>query len=366
MESCRAAERALVAALVMGQADPAELSGRLRSSDFTDPAAGACFAAALGRTGAAGAVLDLPELLRSRGVLRSDGYPIRELLEWLPSLPVPTHPEAWATLVVAGSMGRVVQACGTRLVQVTDGWDLARPEAGRVLTMAAAQRAALHGALRRWDDLPAAWRDTLPARSLQRIPPPEASRPTLIGDRELEREVLAGAVAVPALLDRMPWLRQDDFTDPGCAEVFRAVRQLHGAGRPVDLVTLAASLVPAARSGADLDGPAEVCAGLRPGRSFPAAVPFVARRLLEATAVREARQVGEDLLVLAASPGSVGGLGRPVLEASLGWLDRLRPHAERLVQAYRPAAGRTVELTRRGVSRLPVARRVPTTDRFAG
>lgn len=366
MESCRAAERALVAALVMGQADPAELSGRLRSSDFTDPAAGACFAAVLGRTGAAGAVVDLPELLRSRGVLRSDGYPIRELLEWLPSLPLPTHPEAWATLVVAGSVGRVVQACGTRLLQVTDGWELARPEAGRVLTVAAAQRAALHGALRRWDDLPAAWRDTPPARPLPSLPEPAANGPTLIGDRELEREVLAGVVAAPALLDRMPWLRQEDFSDPACAEVFRSARQLHGAGRPVDLVTLAASLPPGSPSGAAVDGPAEVCAGLRPDRSFPAAVPFLARRLLEATAVRDARQVGEDLLVLAASPGSVGGLGRPVLEASLVRLDRLRPHAERLEHAHRPAPGRTVDLTRRGASTLPVARRARTTDRFAG
>jgi hypothetical protein len=350
----------------MGQADPADLSGRLRPSDFTDPAAGACFAAALGRTGVAGAVVDLPELLRSRGVLRSDGYPIRELLEWLPSLPVPTHPEAWAILVVAGSMGRVVQACGTRLVQVTEGWDLARPEAGRVLAVAAAQRAAVHGALRRWDDLPARWRDTIPARPLPSVPRPVATGLSLIGDRVLEREVLAGVVAAPVLLDRMPWLRQEDFTDPGCGEVFRAARQLHGAGRPVDLVTLAATAVPASRSGADLDGPAEVCAGLRPDWSFPAAVPFLARRLLAATAVRESRQVGDDLLVLAASPGSVGGLGRPVLEASLVWLDRLRPHAERLELAYRPAAGRAVEVTRRGVSRLPVARRVPTTDRFAG
>jgi hypothetical protein len=350
----------------MGQADPAELSGRLRPSDFTDPAAAACFAAALGRTGAAGALVDLPELLRGRGVLRGDGYPIGELLAWLPSLPVPTHPEAWATLVVAGSMGRVVQACGTRLVQVTEGWELARPEAGRVLTVAAAQRAALHGALRRWDDLPARWRDTIPARPLPSVPRPVASGPTLVGDRVLEREVLAGVVAAPALLDRLPWLRQEDFTDPGCAEVFRVVRQLHGAGRPVDLVTLAASLAPGSPSGAAVDRPAAVCAGLRPDRSFPAAVPFLARRLLEATAVRESRQVGEDLLVLAASPGWVGGLGRPVLEASLVWLDRLRPHAERLEQAHRPAPGRTVELTCRGASRLPVARRARTTDRFAG
>lgn len=34
MEHPRAAERALVASLVLGQVDPAELSGRLRSAEF--------------------------------------------------------------------------------------------------------------------------------------------------------------------------------------------------------------------------------------------------------------------------------------------------------------------------------------------
>ena len=46
MEHCRVAERALVAALVMGQVDPADLSGRLHPLDFTDPAAAALMAEA--------------------------------------------------------------------------------------------------------------------------------------------------------------------------------------------------------------------------------------------------------------------------------------------------------------------------------
>jgi hypothetical protein len=175
MEHCRAAERALVAALVMGQADPADLAGRLHPLDFTDPAAGACYAAALEHRTAGGPVLDLPDRLRQRAALRSDGYPIRELLDWLPSLSVPAHPEAWAALVVAGSMGRVVHACGTRLVQSTVSPDGTRPEAGRVVTLErirclpagqalviARRCPPLHAELTPWWEHPAASRTRTP------------------------------------------------------------------------------------------------------------------------------------------------------------------------------------------------------------
>jgi hypothetical protein len=365
MDNCRAAERALVAALVMGEVGPAELAGRLHRSDFTDPAAGACFAAALGHRDSAGsAVPDLPALLRDRGMLRSDGYPISELLEWLPTLPVPAHPEAWATLVVAGAMGRVVQACGVRLQQAVDGGDPQRPEAGRILTVAAAGRAALHGALRRWDALPQAWRDTVPARPSRPTQPAERASSEL-GDRLLEREVLAAVVAAPVLLDRMPWLRGKDFTDPTAAELFGAARQLHDAGRPVDLVTLAAAVAPLGSAAGSPVG--EVGGQLRPERSFPAAVPYLARRLVEAAAVRASGRVAVDLTGLAAAPGSVGGLGRPVLDAALERLDALRPYAERLELAYRPSPARTIDLTRRDASRVQQTRAVTSViDRHAG
>ena len=115
IEHCRPAERAVVAALALGLMDAREFAGRLHPSDFTDPAAGECFAAALESPLPASSSHVLPELLRRRGRLRGDGYPVRELLEWLPLLPAPVHPEAWATLIVAGSLGRVAQACGLRL-----------------------------------------------------------------------------------------------------------------------------------------------------------------------------------------------------------------------------------------------------------
>lgn len=364
MEHCRAAERALVAALVMGQADPADLAGRLHPSDFTDPAAGACYAAALEHRTAGGPVLDLPDRLRQRAALRSDGYPIRELMDWLPSLPVPAHPEAWAALVVAGSMGRVVHACGTRLVQSTISPDGTRPEAGRVLTVAAAQRAALHGAVRRWEELPSSWRDTVPNRPAQ---PASGSASLATADpagRLLQREVLAGVVAAPVLLDRIRWLRAEDFTDQGVAEVFEAARQLHVAGRPVDLVTLSAHVTPAGEFGspagppspASSTPPAEVCAELRPEHALLATVPFLARRIVEDAAVREAQVTGEALVTLAAAPGSAGGLGRPMLDAALTRLDGLRPYAERLEQAHRPLVPRSQDGPRRVPARLPAPR----------
>jgi replicative DNA helicase len=367
MEHCRAAERALVAALVMGQVDPTELAGRLHPLDFTDPAAGACYAAALDHRTAGTAVLDLPERLRQRAALRSDGYPISDLLEWLPTLPVPAHPEGWATLVVAGALGRVVHACGTRLVQASVGPDGARPEAGRVLTVAAAARAALHGAVRRWDALPASWRDTLPVSTAAPAP---AAGSSYVGEpvaQVLEREVLAGLVAAPVLLDRIPWLRAEDFTDPGVAEVFAAVRQLHGAGRPVDLITLSAHLTPAGEVGAPPPSPwssvssppdaaVAVCGELRPEQALLATVPFLARRLVEDAAVREAQAAGEALVSLAAAPGSAGGLGRGVLDAALRRLDGLRPYAARLEQAHRPALPRGRDRVRPAPARLPAPR----------
>lgn len=359
MEHCRAAERALVAALVMGQVDPADLAGRLHPLDFTDPAAGACYAAALDHRSAGTPVWDLPDRLRRQSQLRSDGYPLRELLDWLPTLPVPAHPEAWATLVVAGSVGRVVHACGTRLAQSSIGHEGTRVEAGRILTAAAAQRATLHGALRRWEALPLSWRDTVPTRAPSPAERPDEAAP-LPGDRILEREVLAGVVAAPVLLDRIPWLRTEDFTDCGVAEVFDAARRLHGAGRPVDVITLSASITAAGELGAPASASspahgsaAAVCAELRPEHALLATVPYVARRMVEDSAVREARAAGEALIDLAATPGSAGGLGRPLLDAALSRLDGLRPHAERLEQAQRPLRARGADRLTPDLTRLP-------------
>jgi replicative DNA helicase len=372
MEHCRAAERALVAALVMGEVDPTELSGRLHPLDFTDPAASACYAAALAH-GRCGPLTDLPQVLRNGGALRSDGYPISELLAWLPTLPVPAHPQTWAALVIAGSLGRVVHACGTRLLQAVDP-DGSRPEAGRVLTVAAAQRATLHGALQRWDALPRSWRDTMPAATQEPALPPAAAEPVAPVGQSVELEVLAGLVAAPALLDRMDWLCAEDFTDPAIARIFTTVRQLHTSGRPVDLVTLAAAVSPAAgvatAACASVSegerGPVEIAADLRPHLAVPTTVPFLARRILEDAAVRRAHAAGEDLVRLAGASGSAGGLGRPLLERALSRLEVLRPYTQRLERATRPAPERAIA---RGVASsrpVPEPRAASALHRCAG
>src|SRR5688572_26739540 len=110
MDLSRAAEAVLVSALVLGGADPADRSAGVRPGDFTDPAAAVMFEVALGAGRSAGpkAVADLPQVLRAEGLLRRDGYPISSLLEWIPRLPTPVHPEAWATLIVAGALARQV------------------------------------------------------------------------------------------------------------------------------------------------------------------------------------------------------------------------------------------------------------------
>jgi hypothetical protein len=76
MEHSRAAEQALVTALVLGEADPRDLTGRVRVSDVTDPAAAVLFEAALHAEPTRPVADQLPVLLRREGRLRSDGYPI--------------------------------------------------------------------------------------------------------------------------------------------------------------------------------------------------------------------------------------------------------------------------------------------------
>jgi hypothetical protein len=185
--------------------------------------------------------------------------------------------------------------------------------------------------------------------------------------------VLAGVVAAPVLLDRIPWLRAEDFTDPSVAEVFDAARRLHSVGRPVDVITLSASITAAGDGGAPvgaagpaLGGAAAVCAELRPEQALLATVPFLARRMVEDTAVREARATGASLIELAAAPGSAGGLGRPLLDAALSRLDGLRPHAERLEQAQRPLRARAVDRLSTDPTRLSAPRPNQPADRNVG
>ena len=369
MDLSRAAEAALVSALVLGEADPADLSGRLRPGDFTDPAAAVMLEVALGagRSGGLEAGVDLPRLLQAQGLLRRDGYPISSLLEWLPRLPTPVHAEAWATLIVAGALARQVHASGVRLLQSVDAATEHGQGPGRVLAMAEAQRAAVSSAARRWQELPARWRATVPAGA---EPPstttvPDGQRAEPAGSAR-EQVLLAGLVAAPQLIGRLPWLDVTDFSDRACGELFGTLRRLHEFGHPVDVVTLAAAADPASARPDGLS-PASLAASLRPELAFPTQVPFLARLVLADSVIERARVVGEDLVGWTVSAGTVHCGTPALLAAARDRLDSLRPQAVRVENAYadtRPPPD--------GARRLPVTRSLTRTppavclDRHAG
>jgi replicative DNA helicase len=375
MEHFRAAERALASALVLGAADPRDLAGRVRASDFTDPAAGVLFELAVQASGSARSLAqELPALLRQEGRLRQDGYPISQLLDWLPQLPAPVHAEAWATLVVAGAIGRQVRASGDRLQQSAEAALDGRCMPGQLLAQVAAQRAALASGSRRWEQLPARWRDSLPAGSVAGAAerPLHASVVAGCDDEEAgrERDLLAGLVAAPQLLGRIPWLREDDFVDRACGEVFGTLRRLHEFGHPVDVVTLTAACRPVPLA-PDRDSPAEVAGSLRPEPALPSSVPVLARRIVGLAICRDVHAAGEDLIRLAAAPAAAGGLGSPLLTAAQHRLDALRPHAVRWHNATRDSTTRAVGCRTRAGRLLssdrqpPPAERAPVLDRHA-
>lgn len=354
MESCRAAERALVAALALGQADPADLSGRIRASDFTDPAAALLFDVAMDAPAQGRESLgrDLPRLLRVRGALRGDGYPLREMLDWLPKVPVPAHPEPWAALVVAGSVGRVVGQCGMRLMQASETALVSEAYgAGRVLAVAAAQRAAVHAAARRWKDLPASWREGVPQpRGDASVGDRQESGISAVGAREwsaapaVERDLLTAVVAAPVLVERLSWLRAEDFTDPRCGQLYATLAALHRTDRPVDLITLTAALETApddpvgrpARAGADVGGG---WAGIDPRLGQPALAGFLARQVMTLSVLRDVHDAGARLREVAAAPATAGGAGLALLGQALGRLDAVAEHGRRWQQAHvRPSS----------------------------
>jgi hypothetical protein len=244
--------------------------------------------------------------------------------------------------------------------QVALGCDPTQPKAGRVLTMAAAQRATLHGLLRRWEGLPASWRASVPElpMSVPRIEQEEGP-----ASPSVEREVIAGVLAAPSVLTEIDWLSETDFSDPRCAELFGIARRLWAEDRCVDAVTvgiLSESADPADRRlGSLAGGAADV---------FPASVPFLARRVAASAAVRQALGVGRDLVAMAGAPASVGGIGAVQLRAALDRLDELRPYAERLEQAHRRQAPQTTlpATERRGRAPVPVVRAVAALDRRTG
>jgi hypothetical protein len=178
---------------------------------------------------------------------------------------------------------------------------------------------------------------------------------------ERERVLLAGLLAAPQLLGRIPWLREQDFTDRACGSVFATLRREHEHGRPVDVVTLAAVCEPGAEGWAGAS-PAAVARDLRPDAAVPTAVPFLSRMVLGDAVLRDVERTGTELVQLAQAPAPVGGLGAGLLSAAQDRLDVLRPHAVRWEAATRPQ--HRTDLTRSsGLDRRPALERATRADR---
>lgn len=328
------------------------------------------------RAGAAAVTADeLPVLLRQHGQLRQDGYPLSRLLEWLPQLPTPVHPDAWATLVVAGAVGRQVRASGDRLQQHADAAVEGRCGPGRLFAAVAAQRAALAGSRRRWADLPTRWRATLPCASPASAADQLLARPAAAASADEvsapERALLEGLVAAPQLFGRIAWLQEAHFSHTASGEVFGTLRRLHEFGHAVDAVTLTAALG-VAPSAAGRSSAAALARDLRPQDAIPTSVPFLARHVLARAIVRDVRVVGEDLVRIAEVPAAVGGIGGPLLSAAQDRLDGLRTHALRWENATggsrgEPMGGRAFpERALRGSDRQSPVEAIHVFNRHAG
>jgi hypothetical protein len=195
------------------------------------------------------------------------------------------------------------------------------------------------------------WRQTVPAVNAgtrEGIALSGATDPCGSGGLGVERELLSGLVAAPMLLDRMRWLRAEDFTDPGRGAVFRAVSDLRRAGAPIDLVTLTASVASATVASSEsapacpamAEGPVnlvELCSTLDPAAAFPGSVEFLARRVMSTAVVAHAGRAGEDLQRLAAAPASDGGAGAPVFAGALNRIQTVVERGERWHESRAPA-----------------------------
>src|SRR3954451_17225947 len=154
-------------ALVLSPGRLREVAGWLVRSDFAVPAAGLLYGRMLeleasGRWDAS----SLLRLLRDRGDLRRDGYPVSALLGWFDATP-PSPPLAtYGRLVVEGRVARQLRAVGVRLVQVAE---TAGP--ARALLAVRAQRAVVSSLARQLERLPGGRRPGRAAlRSARRRP----------------------------------------------------------------------------------------------------------------------------------------------------------------------------------------------------
>ena len=316
VDDVRLAEQALVAALALEPARLGEVAGWLTPADFGVPAAGLLFARqldlhALGDRGPAA----LPRLLRGRGELRPDGYPLSALLRWCDQTPAPALVAAYGRLVVEGQVARLLTAAGTRLGQAGVG---SRP--ALALSIAAAQRAMLTAAADRLAALPGAPARGAPPRTAFVAPgEPRA----VCADLEHAEQVTLGAVLVSPIATRVArWLTPRDFSSVEMGVAFATAVAMRAASCPVDRVTVSAELrmrgTPVA---------SDLLARCEAAVPVASSVGFYARRVLSASIGRQVAAAGAELVRL--GDERPGGTSAAVARAS-SLLDGLSPLSCRL------------------------------------
>ena len=342
MEDVQSAEQALVGLLALDPGRVGEVAGWLSPSDFAVPAAGLLFARLLELHASGrhepGALL---ELLRARGELRRDGYPVSALMRWWDTTPVPGQPAAYGRLVVAGQVARQLNAAGVRLVQVACSGGPAR-----ALSMVLLQRSLLTAARRRLGPEPS-HSSPMPTRSFVAPQPRPAG---VEQDVEYAELVTVGAVVVsPAASAVGRWLSPGDFSSAEIGEVFGAAISMRLSSRPVDRVTVVAEL---RARGSEAD--AGLVARCEAAVPVAASVGFYARRVLAASVRQQVEDAGTVIARLGEDrPGGTAA----AVDAAIARLDGLSPLASRLRIALGSSAAVSAPETGRSLRRTAVPAR---------
>ena len=346
MDDIRCAEQALVAAVVLAPQRRREVDSWLSGSDFASATCGLIFDR-LGELAAGTGEVDASQLLesfRDRGELRSDGYPVAQLLRWFDA--VPPHPPvaAYGGLVLEGWSARRVEAAGTRLVQVA-----ARGAPARAVAAAAGQRTMIAAARRRWCAVPEQVRLSPVARTAVAAQARGAVRSMPVGDVSAELVVVGSVLTAPGVVRRLSgWLQPSDFAHQHLAHAYGVAVSMAASGAPVDRITVGAEL----RRSAPRVGWTPLLMAAEEAVPVPSAAAFYGRQVVDAAVVRGVAETGEQLVRLGRTrPGGAAVL----VEAAIAELDALAPTTRRFRQSrVGSVVRRTPELTR-GVVRAPVA-----------
>src|SRR5450759_2836986 len=152
MDDVGQAEYATLGSLMLALAGLDRVAPWLQPTDFRDSLGGEVFGLLLAmrkRSAVIDPVTVLGEL-RRRGRLGGDGAAGMALVRMVESVPVPGAVASYGRLVLAASIGRQLEAAGSRLAQVGRA---RRGEPTDWLDRATAELAALAAARRGWDDL---------------------------------------------------------------------------------------------------------------------------------------------------------------------------------------------------------------------